>query len=104
LRESEIIDSQAVVDRVTVFLLTDAELSIHRKLLLSEKYSLQILKEEMLSLYGDKENLIELSKSVEFDQLSPEMIRSLFIKFFLKAHFKFITTGVNVRCDKHFFS
>ncbi|GMT20999.1 hypothetical protein PFISCL1PPCAC_12296, partial [Pristionchus fissidentatus] len=74
-------DLKILEDKVENFLLRSDDISIHQKLLLSEKYKLEILKEEMILKYGDKANLITLSESEEYSQISSEMIRFIFLKF-----------------------
>ncbi|GMT20969.1 hypothetical protein PFISCL1PPCAC_12266 [Pristionchus fissidentatus] len=73
-------DVMIVEDMAELFLIRCETLSIHRKLLLSEKYHLETLKEEMLKLYNIKANLIALIQSEELVHLSPDLTRSLLIK------------------------
>ncbi|GMT20991.1 hypothetical protein PFISCL1PPCAC_12288, partial [Pristionchus fissidentatus] len=65
-------DLKIVEDKAVNFLLGYKNLSIHQKLLISERLGLQKYKDEVLLKYNNRENLIELGFSEEFAQLSPE--------------------------------
>ncbi|GMT20961.1 hypothetical protein PFISCL1PPCAC_12259, partial [Pristionchus fissidentatus] len=75
-----IFDLKIVEDKAVNFLLGYKNLSIHQKLLISERLGLQKYKVVFILKYNNRENLIELGFSEEFAQLSPETIRILFIK------------------------
>ncbi|GMT20921.1 hypothetical protein PFISCL1PPCAC_12218 [Pristionchus fissidentatus] len=69
-------DLKIVEDRVVNFILGCDFISIHQKLLLSEKYNLAMLKERLLSMY-ERSDLIELPNSNEYAQFSIDLTREM---------------------------
>ncbi|GMT20966.1 hypothetical protein PFISCL1PPCAC_12263 [Pristionchus fissidentatus] len=79
LKLADRFELKIITDMVENFILS-SPLSIHKKLFLSDKYGLGTLQKEMLREYKISSNLIQLSRSVLLDRLSPELTRTLFIK------------------------
>ncbi|GMS97862.1 hypothetical protein PENTCL1PPCAC_20037, partial [Pristionchus entomophagus] len=69
-------DLQIAKEQVENSLLSTDIISIHRKLLIAEEYKLEVLKSDVLRLYKKKENLLELRRSKEFEEV-PESVKSV---------------------------
>ncbi|GMS97618.1 hypothetical protein PENTCL1PPCAC_19793, partial [Pristionchus entomophagus] len=80
LTMADTFDLQIAKEHVENSLLSTDFISIHRKLLIAERYKLEVLKSEVLRMYKNKENLHALKMSEEFKEV-PESLKNILLGY-----------------------